>query len=71
MRLYFWYFVVFQMYSTYRAFGIYQNFDSWVGLKRKDKIFLAWAIVCIVAMPFFTAGYAAVEYRRRQIGEKR
>ena len=71
IRVLFWWCFVFQIYSTYRAYEIYQNFDSWVGLHRKDKIFLAWTIATTVIMPFFTAAYAVVEYRRRQIGKKR
>ncbi|KAH8786502.1 hypothetical protein BGZ57DRAFT_1002068 [Hyaloscypha finlandica] len=71
IRLLFVYCFVCQIFSTYRAYEIYQNFDSWVGLNRKDKFFLAWGVVSIVAMTFFTAAYAVLEYRRRQTGKKR
>jgi hypothetical protein len=59
-----------QISSTYRAYEIYQKFGSWVGLNRKDKFTLAWGAVSTVIMTFFTAAYAVLEYRRRQIGEK-
>jgi hypothetical protein len=58
------------MFFTYRAYGIYQNFDSWDGLNRKKKFSLAWGVVSTVIMAFFTVAYAVVEYRRRQKGKK-
>ncbi|PMD23469.1 hypothetical protein NA56DRAFT_657497 [Hyaloscypha hepaticicola] len=70
IRLLFWPLFVCQIFYTYRAYEIYQNFDSWVSLNRKDKKFLAWGVVSTVVMAFFTAGYAVVEYQRRQIGKK-
>lgn len=70
IRFLFWYCFVCQIFFTYRAYEIYQNFDSWVGLNRKKKFSLAWGVVSTVIMAFFTAGYAVVEYRRREIGKK-
>jgi len=70
IRLLFVYCFVCQIFSTYRAYEIYQDFDSWVGLNRKDKFFLAWGVVSTVVTAFFMAAYAVLEYRRRQMGER-
>jgi len=70
IRLLFVYCFVCQIFSTYRAYEIYQDFDSWVGLNRKDKFFLAWGVVSTVIMAFFTTAYAVLEYWRRQMGKK-
>jgi hypothetical protein len=59
-----------QIFNTYHAYEIYQDFDSWVGLNRKDKFFLAWGVVSAVIMAFFTAAYAVLAYWRRQMGKK-
>jgi hypothetical protein len=70
IRLLFWNLFVCQIFSTYRAYEIYQKFDSWVGLNRKEKFFLVWVVVSTVIMASFTPAYAVVEYRRIQIGKK-
>lgn len=70
IRLLFAYCFVCQIFSTYRAYEIYQDFDNWVGLNRKEKFFLAWGIVSTIIMAFFTVAYVVLEYRRRQIGKK-
>ncbi|KFY30628.1 hypothetical protein V493_01789 [Pseudogymnoascus sp. VKM F-4281 (FW-2241)] len=56
--------------NTYRAYKIYQTFDSWVALNRDDKINLAWGIASFAFMAVLTAPYTVVEYRRRQMGKK-
>jgi hypothetical protein len=59
-----------QIFGIYHAYEIYQNFDSWIGLNRKDKLSLTWGVVSTVAMIVFTPAYAVLEYQRRQIGKK-
>ncbi|KIM95575.1 hypothetical protein OIDMADRAFT_21009 [Oidiodendron maius Zn] len=70
IRLLFVYCFACQIFSAYRAYEIYQTFDGWVGLNRKDKFFLAWGVVSTIAMAFFTPAYAVLEYRTRQMGGK-
>ena len=59
-----------QIFSAYRAYEIYQTFDGWVGLNRKDQFFLAWGVVSTIAMAFFTPAYTVLEYRTRQMRGK-
>jgi hypothetical protein len=66
IRLLFMYCFVCHIFSHYRAYETYQNFERWVDLNRKDKVVLAWGFVSTVVMAIFTAAYAVLEYRTRQ-----
>ncbi|KAL5347366.1 hypothetical protein ACLOAV_007678 [Pseudogymnoascus australis] len=60
-----------QAFSTYRAYGIYQIFDTWDALNGTDQFYLAWGVVSTVVMTGFTAAYVVVEYREMQSGKKK
>lgn len=68
IRLLFVYCFVCHIFSTYRAYPIYQDIDSWFNLNRKDKLTVAWGVVSTVVTAIFTVAYAVLEYRRRWMG---
>ncbi|KAI1174523.1 hypothetical protein F4777DRAFT_579829 [Nemania sp. FL0916] len=62
-RLLYLYCLINQVFSTLRAWEIYQDFQGWGNLNRKNKFFLTWGAVTTVAMAFFTLGWVVLEYR--------
>ncbi|OBT82004.1 hypothetical protein VE02_09620 [Pseudogymnoascus sp. 03VT05] len=60
-----------QTFSTYRAYGIYQSFDTWDVLNGTDQFYLVWGVVSMVVMTGFTAAYVVAEYREMQSGKKK
>lgn len=60
-----------QTFGAYRAYGIYQSFDTWDALNGTDQFNLAWGVVSTVVMTGFTAAYVVAEYREMQSGKKK
>jgi hypothetical protein len=55
-----------QVLSIYWAYGVYQRFNSWEDLSRKEKVLLAWGVVSAVAMVVFTSFHSILEYQGRE-----
>ncbi|KAI0965245.1 hypothetical protein F4678DRAFT_341006 [Xylaria arbuscula] len=68
IRFLFWWCIISQIFSIYRAYEIYQGSYGWDSLSSKNKIPLAWAVVGTVLMALFTPGYVVLEYRRFRKG---
>ncbi|KAI1270433.1 hypothetical protein F5Y18DRAFT_421926 [Xylariaceae sp. FL1019] len=69
IRLFFLNCLVGHTFSAWRAYTIYQDFDSWGSLSRGNKVELAWGFIATVAMVVFTPAYVVVEYQRMKRGQ--